>query len=140
MFVKTDAYGTEQWNRTLGLVVKSMIQTSDGGYALAGGPNTYFLVKTDAAGNILWSKDYGGTGFDNVISVVQAVDGGYAMVGSTSPQILYGCDVLLVKTEPYVIPEFPSVLLMMLMIMPLLAGTLYFRKKLLKPRSSQESC
>ena len=32
----------------------------------------------------------------------------------------------------FVVPEFPSVLLMMLMMVPLLSGTLFFRKKLLK--------
>ncbi len=67
-----------EWSKTFnGLQGRSVIQTSDGGYALAGetlvlGSATF--VKTDRSGNIEWQKAYG-----NVVSVVQTGDLGYAL-------------------------------------------------------------
>ena len=68
----------------------SIIKTGDGGYALAGytkssgaGDYDFWLVKTDATGNMVWSKTYGGTGDDRAYSLVQTGDGGYALAGNT---------------------------------------------------------
>jgi predicted secreted protein len=93
--VKTDASGNEQWTRTYGGSkddeARCVIQTSDGGYALAGyttsfgaGGADFWLVKTDARGNELWAKTYGGPGDDVAYSVVQTSDGGYALAGYTT--------------------------------------------------------
>ena len=70
--VKTDSYGNQQWNKTYGGKAfewaSSVIQTSDGGYAIAGSTYTsdaggydFWFVKTDSSGNQLWNKTYGGT-------------------------------------------------------------------------------
>lgn len=83
----------------------SVVQTADGGYAIAGytrysdqTPDIY-LVKTDSAGNMQWNKSYGGPDFDVGYSVVQTSDGGYTIAGYSYPYGAKGHDVYLVKTD-----------------------------------------
>jgi hypothetical protein len=108
--VKTDANGNMLWNKTYGGTgwdgATSLVQTGDGGYALAGqtnsfgaGSNDFWLVKTDANGNMLWNKTYGGTGDDGAYSLVQTGDGGYALAGYTKSSGAGGYDAWLVKTD-----------------------------------------
>jgi hypothetical protein len=55
----------------------SVIQTADGGYAIAGAsesPDTATFVKTDSSGNVQWQKAQG-----DVVSVVQTRDLGYVL-------------------------------------------------------------
>ena len=72
---KTNSLGKTQWTKSFNLpranytYFTSMIQTSDGGFALVGStsfngtrdtPNLYFLVaKTDSHGNLQWSREFG---------------------------------------------------------------------------------
>lgn len=68
--VKTDASGTMQWNKTYvsGVMdeASALVQTADGGYALAGTIEAYngttyaWLVKTDVSGNMMWNMTCGG--------------------------------------------------------------------------------
>lgn len=92
--VKTDGSGNVLWNKTYGGTGNawsySMIETGDGGFALAGCTDSFgagdldgWVVKTDAYGNIVWNKTYGGTGTDGVDQLIRTVEGGYAMVGTT---------------------------------------------------------
>jgi len=108
--VKTDASGTLQWSRTYGGAnnnyAHSVVQTSDGGYALAGYADSYiaddpsfWLVKTDSAGNQQWNQTYGGAKYDYAYSVVQTLDGGYALAGLTDSHGAGGYDFWLVKTD-----------------------------------------
>jgi hypothetical protein len=108
--VKTDANGNMQWNKTYGGTgwdcATALVQTGDGGYALTGsttsfgsGSNDFWLVKTDASGNMLWNKTYGGTGDDVAWSLVQTWDGGYALAGITGSFGAGGQDFWLVKTD-----------------------------------------
>ena len=91
---KTDDSGNESWSKTFGgLAVdnaKSVQQTTDGGYILAGtteefGPGYYdvWLIKTDDSGNETWSKTLGGSESDIIESVKQTTDGGYVLAGNT---------------------------------------------------------
>jgi len=106
LLVKTDSSGNVQWTQTYGEwqwdEANSMIQTNDGGYALAGetwsryvGGGNSWLVKTDSAGNMIWNKTY--EGMNVVSSLVQTNDGGYALAGpkGTWPDM----DFCLVKTD-----------------------------------------
>ena len=71
-------------------IATSLIQTSDGGFALAGstssfgaGGEDFWLVKTDAQGNIQWNKTYGGANDDVATCLIATSDGGFAIVGTT---------------------------------------------------------
>jgi len=108
--VKTDASGNQQWNRTYGGTswdwASAMVQTTDGGFAIAGYTNSYgvgsydfWLVKTDVYGNEEWNKTYGGTSNEFALSVVQTGDGGYALAGNTLSYGGGGFDFWLVKTD-----------------------------------------
>jgi hypothetical protein len=108
--VKTNPTGDMQWNKTYGGTGNdhgySLVQTSDGGYAIAGQTNSFgagnsdfWLVKTDASGNLQWNKTYGGSGAENEYCIVQTSDGGYAMVGNTASFGAGGADVYFVKTD-----------------------------------------
>lgn len=108
--VKTNSIGDVQWSNTYGGAgfdcAMSILQTSDGGYAVFGvtesfgaGGQDFYLVKTDSASNIQWSKTYGGTGDDYGTSVCQASDGGFAIAGYTNSFGAGGNDFWLIKTD-----------------------------------------
>ena len=107
--VKTDSSGNKEWDKTYSGVnrdsVHSVIQTLDGGYAIAcdtwvSNNSRYdgWLIKTDSSGNVEWSKTYGGSGTETAYSVVQTSDGGYAIAGDTSD---FGGNFWLVKTDSF---------------------------------------
>jgi hypothetical protein len=82
------------------------VQTGDGGYALAGGTVSFgagvcdaWLVKTDAAGNMMWNQTYGETNDDGAYALVETSDGGYALAGITGSFGAGNYDSWLVKTD-----------------------------------------
>ncbi len=108
--VKTDASGNQQWAQTYGSSgdseAYSVVQTSDGGYAIGGYTNStgngiysFWLVKTDSKGNTQWSQTYGGSGDNLAYSMIQTSDGGYALAGSTTTPGVGGRQMMLVKTD-----------------------------------------
>jgi hypothetical protein len=69
-----------EWNKTYaGLQADSVIQTSDGGYAIAGASESGAgaLIKTDSTGNPQWQKGLGNAG--NPVSLVQTNDSTYVL-------------------------------------------------------------
>ena len=110
--IKTDSMGDTMWTRTLGddssEYAASAQQTTDGGYIVAGWTWPYssspqfYLIKTDAAGDTLWTKTIGKAGsWLEAMSAEQIADGGYIIVGDcqASDTIATFPSVLLVRTD-----------------------------------------
>jgi hypothetical protein len=108
--IKTNASGDTLWTRTYGGTGddygRSVQQTADGGYIVAGQTNSFgaggfdvCVIKTDASGDTLWTRTYGGTGDDHGYSVQQTSDGGYIVAGYTTSFGAGSADVYLIKTD-----------------------------------------
>jgi hypothetical protein len=109
--VKLDSSGNVIWTKTIGGssydFAYSIIQSSDGGYAVAGGTysfgagsSDFYVVKLDSAGNVIWTKTIGGSNTDEAYSIVQSSDGGYVVAGRTrSFGAGYGYDFYVVKLD-----------------------------------------
>lgn len=107
---KTNASGDTLWTKGYGGTDEdvgfSVQQTSDGGYIITGYTYSFgtgapvvddvYLVKTDASGDTIWTRTYGGGNYDEGHSVQQTTDGGYIIAGSTGG---VNKDVSLVKTN-----------------------------------------
>ncbi len=88
---KTDATGNKQWEKSLstGTDAKpfSIISSGDGNFMIAGyetiarGDKQGVVTKINAAGEILWSKNFGGSNEDQFSSIVKLQDGGFAASG-----------------------------------------------------------
>lgn len=108
--VRTDDVGYELWTKTYGGSdrdrVRSVDLTSDGGYVFAGwtesfgagGPD-FWVIKTDANGDTLWTRTYGGSGADYGTSIEQTWEGGYIIGGPTDSYGAGAQDFWLVKTD-----------------------------------------
>lgn len=98
--VKLTSTGTITWQKCYGGnnidEAKSVQQTADGGYIVAGwarsnnlditvnnGGSDFWVIKLDAAGALTWQKTMGGSSDDNANSVQQTADGGYIVAGET---------------------------------------------------------
>jgi hypothetical protein len=85
---------SETWEKTYGGggtdQGRSVQQTTDGGYIIAGWTNSIgagnydvYIIKTDNIGNQVWAKAFGGIGSDMAHKIKQTSDGGYIIVGET---------------------------------------------------------
>ncbi|MFC1717307.1 sigma-70 family RNA polymerase sigma factor, partial [Candidatus Poribacteria bacterium] len=108
--VKTDATGKELWRSAIGGDQNddgmSGQQTEDGGYIVAGysysfgfGGADVHLVKTDANGDEVWQKAFGGAAKDEGYGVQQTEDGGYIIIGRTFSFGAGSGDIYLIKTD-----------------------------------------
>ncbi|MCX5992121.1 MAG: fibronectin type III domain-containing protein [Chloroflexi bacterium] len=116
--IKADADGNESWNRGFGGggedIGRSVQQTADGGYIIAGKTWSFddemvtgaWLIKTDPDGNMSWDRTFGcpysggGPFLDaDAYSVQQTTDGGYVMAGWALSAIDGQRDALLIKTD-----------------------------------------
>jgi len=108
--IKTDPNGDTLWTKTFGGSDYErgnfIQQTADGGYILAGftygfgaGNEDVYLIKTNASGNLLWTKTFGGTGGDIATSVHQTTDGGYIISGYTNSFGAGNTDAFLIKAS-----------------------------------------
>jgi len=97
---KLDSSGNKTWFKHYGGANydwgKSIQQTSDGGYIVAGNTQSFThgntdigIYKLNSNGNKTWFKHYGGTSHDYSNSTQQTTDGGY-MVGGQTISYTYG--------------------------------------------------
>lgn len=99
LLVKYDSLGVISWKKAFGGSGSdkgnAVRQTSDGGFIICGQTTSadgdasvthlngdYWVIKTDASGNITWQKSYGGNSFDEAFDIRQTFDGGYIVIGS----------------------------------------------------------
>jgi hypothetical protein len=108
--VKLDSSGNIIWTKTIGGSSDdeafSIIQSSDGGYIVAGrtssfgaGSGDIYVVKLDSSGNVVWAKTIGGSSNDWAISITQSSDGGYVVAGSTWSFGAGSGDIYVVKLD-----------------------------------------
>jgi hypothetical protein len=98
-------------------IAYAVIQTDDDGFAFAGSASLdAWLVRTDSVGNVYWNKTYGGSGLDQVFSLVRTFDRGFAIAGVTTSFGSGFRDALLVRSDLDVIPEFPSSILLVVIV------------------------
>jgi hypothetical protein len=91
---------------TVDTIYPYVMQTSDGGFLITGdtssygaGSNDAYLVKTDANGNMLWNRTYGGPLNESACVVWPTNDGGYALACITNSYGAGGHDAWLLKTD-----------------------------------------
>jgi hypothetical protein len=108
--IKTDTSGDTIWTKTYGGQEhdqgRSVQQTTDGGYIIAGSTSSFgnglddiYLIKTDVNGDTLWTRTFGGEYDDWGNAVLQTMDGGYLVCGYTSSYVTNEQDVYLIKTD-----------------------------------------
>ncbi|MCI0496540.1 DJ-1/PfpI family protein, partial [candidate division KSB1 bacterium] len=98
------------WEKSVGTAAaegaRSVMQTADGGFIMTG--YTYentnfhpdiFLTRLDAAGNLLWTRTFGGNKQDFGNAVIQTADGGYVIAGFTTSFGAGMEDVYIIKTD-----------------------------------------
>ena len=107
--LKLDSVGDIEWQRTYGgsydEQARSIQQTSDGGYIVAGdtfsfgaGDVDLWILKLTSSGDIEWQRTYGGWGEDwTDCSIQQTSDGGYILGGWC--ELLAG-NLLILKLSP----------------------------------------
>jgi len=92
ILIKTDTDGNLLWKKTFGGTGyeygATMIETSDGGFAISGitdskgsGLEDVYLIRTNSSGDGQWEKTYGGTDVDQGFGLVKMPDNGFCITG-----------------------------------------------------------
>ena len=107
--VRTDASGEVLWTRAYGGEMDDngwAVQEAADGFFVAGfsqsfgaGGYDFYLIRTDAQGEVLWSKTYGGALDDRCWALAMTDDGGVVLAGETASSGAGERDYLLVKTD-----------------------------------------
>ncbi len=109
-FVITDVNGNMKQYHTFGGFgydeASDLIQTSDGGFVLAGSTTSYgeggtdiLLLKIDSNGVLEWNHTYGGPEYDGASALIQTLDGGFAFAGYTDSYGAGDSDMWIVKVD-----------------------------------------
>ncbi len=99
--IKLDEEGDLIWEQTYGGsqfdLAQAVVQSKDGGFLITGntksddkdsslnnGENDIWLVKTNAFGDLVWEKSFGGSGLDFGFDLLENSDGSILIVGESS--------------------------------------------------------
>src|SRR5688572_5677006 len=104
--VQLDAQGQKQWDQAYGGIrndsLHALAQAADGGFILGGqsespasgnksstnyGQTDMWIVRTDAIGNKLWDRSFGGSGYDFLREIKVTADGGFIVGGSSASPV-----------------------------------------------------
>lgn len=110
LFMKLDSLGDVEWTKRLGGseddYAYSVIQTTNGGYAIAGGTYSFgagyrdlLLARLDSSGSCNWSVRAGAQNDEVAYALIQTTDGGFALAGETFSFGALNYDVLLMKFD-----------------------------------------
>ncbi|UCE19411.1 MAG: thrombospondin type 3 repeat-containing protein [Gemmatimonadota bacterium] len=110
LVIKTDAQGNEVWRSNFGEALHdrgtSLCETDDGGYLACGSiknfdtwRNDARLIRLDADGNEIWTKEFGGSGSDWPSAVCKTSDGNYVITGHTDSYGAGRYDLWLLKVS-----------------------------------------
>lgn len=108
--IKTDSLGDSLWTKTYGGVANdggfSISQTADSGFMIAGATESFgagmtdvWLLRTDVAGDTVWTRTYGGPLHDGCRSAVLTFDGGFLLAAGTCSYGAGEGDLWLIKTD-----------------------------------------
>jgi predicted secreted protein len=108
--IKTDENGNEIWDKTFGGIkidgYATFVHQISDGYILASHTQSYgsggddaWLIKTDANGNEMWNKTFGGGNDEAFWSFQQTYDSGYILAGYTNSYGAGSSDFWLIKTD-----------------------------------------
>jgi hypothetical protein len=101
-----------QWAQTYGEqeseTAHTVQQTADGGYILAGetwshtaGWNDFLVVRTDASGDTVWTRKYGGSEREGAYAAHQTADQGFFIAGFTETYGAGYTDFWLLRTDDH---------------------------------------
>lgn len=111
LVLKTTAAGDTVWTKTFGGDIDNeygfcVQQTSDGGYIVSGVAHSFadvsgdmYIIKLTASGDTIWTRTFGGIGYEWGAYIQQTADGGYIVVGQTPAFGAGGFDAYLVKID-----------------------------------------
>jgi uncharacterized delta-60 repeat protein len=102
--LELSSVGDIEWQKAYGRSedeqANSFLQTSDGGYIVAGRTKPFgffvsdvWILKLSSDGDIEWQKTYGASGNDEAYSIQQTNDGGYIVAGLTDAFVSLGDEV-----------------------------------------------
>ena len=108
--IRTDVYGDTLWTRTYGggnwdwfNVVE---QTTDGNLVFCGTTMSFgqgnmeaWLLRTNMAGDTIWTKAYGKSGADDAYALQVLPDSGYMISGITNSSGAGGADAFVIRTD-----------------------------------------
>lgn len=108
--VRTNVSGNLLWDKSYGGTLNDaaveFIECSTGGFAIVGwtesfgaGGRDIWLVRTDASGNHLWNKTFGGGSWERGDGIVECSGGGFALIGTTESYGAGDKDLWLIRTD-----------------------------------------